>query len=356
MAYGVEKSSGNTVLVSLEEPINKLSAKRDTLEPLAYKVIARGLSAPSQGAGNSVIYWRTGKLWRYTRGNYRQISEADDPTTQSPTIYEAQVAPDAESVRATQIVNSRPTPEGNYPSAVWSYDSPVPSREGYSSEPIGWIDATRLLVREYRNDKIGRLQASKFFIAIADPATPEAEAKREELTNLETSIQELSAAISKTKVAISIYDEKREEFNLGIRNLTDESKQVKWVPLPVHPKRGTEFYKNFLSQSRILDMAWSPSGRYLQINTSSLAVSLWDDQEKKWVQTGSLIIFSGSDGAPLLWIDEDQVVTLQRDMPGLSQLLIKSVSRPNVLFTSIGSIKGIEVQKLFIVALPNTLQ
>lgn len=368
-AYGVEASSGNTALYSItladevfntpiSVPDNPFSLRTGDMSPLKLGVISRGVMVPSQGINNTVLYWKGFRLWRASVGAQWEIRNL--LPGRSLFGYMARPVEPLELNQPSHIAISMPDPsEKTVAGLLLPEDArqdeldfllptgfEPPKKDDPHSEPIQWLDAKRLLAREYQVDGLGRLQSSRlmlFSTVPLDAKKDEVQSARKRLTNLPEGVLEVLAAPFTTNVALQAYDESTKKFRLGTCSLKNQGGEVTWLPLPTWAENKTD---EAAFNRRFTYLKWSPGGRYLTVGIPQRGVAMWDVKDQKWLMRGK-DIYIYPESCEVLWLDEDRVLGFTPSMNGSSFLLGGRASEFARGLTILGEVQGLDVRQLF---------
>lgn len=368
-AFGVEASSGNTALHSItladgafnkpfSAPDNPTSGRTGDMSPMKSSVIARGIIAPSPGINNTVLYWKGFRLWRASLGTQREIlnllpgrslfgymGRLVEPLELNKPNHIAISVLDPSEKTIVALLLPKDAQRGELDFMLPTEFAP-PKKDEPHSEPIQWVDAKRLLAREYQVDGLERLKSSRLVLystVSLEAKKDEIQSARKRMTNLPDGVLEILAAPFATTVAMQTYDESTKKFRLGTCSLKNQSSEVTWLPLPTWPKNEAD---EAAFNRRFTYLKWSPSGRYLTVGIPQRGVAMWDAKDQKWLMRGKNI-YIYREPCEILWLDEDRVLGFTPSMDGSSFVLGGRVSEFSRGMTILGELQGIDIRNLF---------
>ena len=341
VAYGREVDTGSMVLATVTLPDN-LDLQSD--QELPYKVIARGASDPSEGRAGTILYWRQGKLWRYTGSDYQFILDQMEP--ESGNAAEPLGQSEASRWIATIVgVNS----DGISRKSIFFFDNhslsyspsatlnpvaaPVLQCE-WNRESIAWIDQKRLLIREFQVDPLGRLTSSRFVVLTVLQHGAKTEVSISRVTPLAPTNLEVEADLRTQNIAVVVFDDRAAKFRIGVPDINSAQDHPKWVcPL-------------FGSWSERVHLKWSPSCKYLAV-LSEKVVSIWDPPHRHWLS--NIRGYTGFAAAEnVFWLDDDHLLTFSPSSSGdYTSLCFGRPSKFDKSATVFGTLRGLVVSEVF---------
>lgn len=339
--WGTEWQTGSPViaLITLPEAVVPGSG---AMALLNYEVVDRGVTGIWQSSSGNFYYWKSTGLFKRTPEGvksavrFHELSPYENgvPVVESPNMM--WLAGLSRSERNVGIIAF-----SRWQGVIWrGTDAYIGSAEA-AYDDIAWLDGNHIIAREFVVDRLDRLQRSKLVIM-----SPVLRPEKVRLTNLPDSQLEIVYAISRPKVAFQIYDTTNEEFGIGLINVDDPLKKVKWLEFPLLKSGRKQRY----SRMRVNQMEWSPKGDFLALRYGPSLV-IWDANSERWLEAGKGHIATSADA--FCWLDQNTILILTSIIAHTVALefgpffFVCNMGTFPIGGSEIGSIKGLTVSKIF---------